>query len=73
MVAIILYENETEKKQHLSAIHMLAMNSGIKEESIRQLYERELWILKEYARVKDFLSVIIIRRLKEKIKNQSAF
>jgi hypothetical protein len=67
MVAMMLYENESEKRQHLSAIHVLASTFGIAEESVRQLYEHELQSLIGQARVRDFLSVLVIRKLKERI------
>lgn len=67
----MLYENESEKRQHLSAIHVLASTFGISEESVRHLYETELQSLIRHARVRDFLSVLVIRRLKEKIGHQS--
>ncbi len=67
MVATMLYENESEKRQHLSAIHVLASNFGLSEESVRILYERELEALVGRARIRDFLPVLALRRLKEKI------
>jgi hypothetical protein len=71
MVATILYENDSEKRQHLSAIHVLASTFGVSEDSVRQLYEDELQSLVGQARIRDFLSVLVIRRLKEKIGHQS--
>lgn len=67
MVAMMLYESESEKRHHFSAMHGLASTFGIPEESIRQLYENELQALVRRARVRDFLSVIVIRRLKGKL------
>ena len=71
MVATILYENESEKRQHLSAIHMLASTVGLSEDSVKQLYENELQNLIGHARIRDFLSVLVIRRLKEKMGDNS--
>jgi hypothetical protein len=67
MVATLLYETETEKRQHLSAIHVLSIDLKVAEDIIKQLYENELNILKEHARIKDFLSVLVMKRIKEKI------
>lgn len=66
MVATLLYETEFEKRQHLSAIHNLAIDMGMSEDYLRQLYENELLSLKERARIKDFLSVLVIKRMKGK-------
>jgi len=66
MTARMLYETEFEKRQHLSAIHYLATDLGMPEEFLRQLYEHELLALKENARIKDYLSVLIIKRMREK-------
>lgn len=73
MVAVLLYETEAEKRQHLSAIYMLAHDLGIAEDSIRPLYENELRELKEHApRIKTFLSVFVSRHIKEKINKHIA-
>lgn len=68
MVSKLHYENENEMRQHLSAIHLLSQDSGVPEEDIRMLYEQELDRLKERARIKDFLSVLVSRRIKERIQ-----
>ena len=65
-MAEVLYETEFEKRQHLSAIHYLATDLQMPEDFLGQLYENELLSLKEHARVKDFLSVLVIKRMKEK-------
>ena len=66
MVAALLYETEAEKQQHLSAICMLARDLGVAEDFIEPLYENELRGLKEHARIRNFLSILVIRRIKEK-------
>jgi len=66
MTTALLYETETERRQHLNAIHNLALDLGISEESLRQFYEKELLSLKEHARLKDYLTVLVIKKLKEK-------
>ena len=72
MTAEVLYETEFEKRQHLSAIHYLAADLGMPEDYLRQLYENELMSLKEHARIKDFLSVLVIKRMKEQCHVHSA-
>lgn len=67
MVAAALYETELEKRRHLSAIHLLAMDLGISEDTLRQQYEDELKMLKEHARIRDFLPILVIKRIKEKL------
>jgi ferritin len=68
MVATLLYETETEKRQHLSAIHVLSIDLGVAEDCIKQLYENELKVLKEHARINDYLSVLVMKRIKGKIR-----
>lgn len=63
-----LYDDETEKKQHINAIQMLAKDLMIPIDIVRQLYEVELGELRQSAKVKDFLTVIVIRKVKEMIK-----
>ena len=67
MVVALLYETEAEKEQHLSAIDMLARDLRIAEDPIRHLYENELRALKEHARIWNFLSIFVSRRIKENL------
>ncbi|MDL1967904.1 MAG: hypothetical protein LWW97_04985 [Deltaproteobacteria bacterium] len=69
----MLYRTETEKRQHLSAIDMLANDLGIDEDSIRPFYENELRELQEHAQIRTFLSILVSRRIKEKINNGLAY
>jgi hypothetical protein len=64
MVATLLYETDAEKRLHLSAIHALAMHSGIAEDFVRQIYENELKALKQFSRIKDFLPILVAKRIK---------
>ena len=66
-MATILYQTEAEKRQHSSAIDMLASDLGIAEDSIKPLYENELRTLQEHAQIRTFLSILVSRRIKEKI------
>lgn len=68
MATELLYQNEAEKRQHLSAIHILSIELGVSEDYIKQIYENELKKLKENARITDFLSVLVMKRIKEKIE-----
>ena len=73
MVVALLYETETEKRQHLSAIYMLARDLGVAEDSIRPLYENELRGFKEHVpRIKTFLSIFVSRHIKEKVHKHIA-
>ncbi len=65
MTGIQLYEDEAEKMQHIHAIQMLVKDLKSSEEEISTLYEVELEKLKLHARVKDFLMVLVSRRVKE--------
>ncbi len=69
----ILYRTEAEKRQHSSAIDMLANDLGIAEDSIRPFYENELRELQEHAQIRTFLSILVSRRVKEKIDNGLAY
>ncbi|HET6514134.1 MAG TPA: DUF3562 domain-containing protein [Thermodesulfovibrionales bacterium] len=63
-----LYENETEQTLHSSAIQRLARDFNVAEEEIQILYEATLSRLKENARIKDFLAVLVIRNVKDIIR-----
>lgn len=69
----ILYRTEAEKRQHSSAIDILARDLGIDEDSIRPFYENELRELQEHARIRTFLSILVDRKVREKIDNGLAY
>ncbi|MCK5509188.1 MAG: DUF3562 domain-containing protein [Desulfobacterales bacterium] len=69
----ILYRTEAEKRQHTSAIDILARDLRIAEDSIRPFYENELRELQEHAQIRTFLSILVSRRVKEKIDNGLAY
>jgi hypothetical protein len=72
MNTVSLYGDETEERQHLNAIQMLSRDLKIPMDAISQLYESELGVLKQSAKVKDFLTLIVSRRVKEMIKKMIA-
>lgn len=72
-MVLILYRTEAEKRQHSSAIDILARDLGVDEDSIRPFYENELRALQEHARIRTFLSILVSRRIKEKINNGLAY
>lgn len=69
MSSIRLYEDEIEKKQHDLAVKKLAEDLSVSEEEIRTLYEKELERVKPRAKVKDFLTVIVTREVKNLLRN----
>jgi hypothetical protein len=60
-----LYEDETEQKQHFSAIQRLVRDVRSPEEEIRHLYEDVLKEFKSEARIKTFLSILVSKKVKE--------
>ncbi len=60
-----MYEDEKEKDLHARVIRKLSEQCGADENTVKELYERELAELKTRARVKDFLSMLIERRLRQ--------
>ena len=71
MATACTYENDTDRKQHLRAIQMLAKDLRIPEEEVQLLYETMLCSLKEQARIKDYLAILISRNVKDIIKGGS--
>ena len=61
----ILYKNETEAKQHHAAITHLAENLHRSELGVRPLYERVLARFNRTARIRDFLTVLVSRRVRD--------
>ncbi|MGD1074652.1 MAG: DUF3562 domain-containing protein [Thermodesulfovibrionales bacterium] len=66
-----------DRKQHSRAIQMLAKDLRISEEKIQILYEEMLCSLREKARIKEYLVILVSRNVREMIKgnnnNNSSF
>jgi len=67
MATFCLYDNDSDKKLHFRAIQMLANEFSIPEGEVQALYEMMLGSLKETARVKDFLAILVSRNVKDRI------
>jgi hypothetical protein len=62
---LALYEDETEQKQHFSAIQKLVKDVSSSEEEIRPLYEGVLQEFKNEAKIRTFLSILVSKKVKE--------
>jgi hypothetical protein len=65
MCAALLYDNDVDKGMHMYAIHRLSIDHEIPEDKVLSLYEEVLGGLKENARVRDFLSVLATKKVKD--------
>jgi len=72
MATVGVYENDTDRKQHSRAIQMLAKDLHIPEEEIKILYEKTLASIKERARIKDYLAILVSRNVKGMIKRDDS-
>lgn len=70
MVMIDLYDNETEKARHDSAIQILAREMGLPMMEIGALYERALRELRKSARIKDYLMILATRQVKDLLQRR---
>ncbi|MGD0883977.1 MAG: DUF3562 domain-containing protein [Thermodesulfovibrionales bacterium] len=68
MATACLYESDTDRKHHSRAIQMLARDLRIPEEEIQTLYETMLCSLRERARIKDYLAILVSRNVKDMIR-----
>jgi hypothetical protein len=64
-MALIYSRNDREQAKHLATIHSLAQELGRPEGEVVLVYEAEFERLNNEARVKDFLALIVGRRVKE--------
>jgi hypothetical protein len=62
---LTLYEDETEQKQHFSAIQKLVRDVSSSEEEIRHLYEDALKEFKGGAKIRTFLPILVSKKVKE--------
>jgi len=65
MSGLTLYVDETEQKQHFSAIQTLVKDVRSSEEEIRYLYEGVLKEFKSEAKIKTFLSILVSKKVRE--------
>jgi transcriptional regulator with AAA-type ATPase domain len=65
MTANGLYENDLERKQYAHAIQILAAEVRISEEEIYRLHEGVLREYKREAKIKIFLPILVMKRVKE--------
>lgn len=62
---ISLYATEAEKKQHIYAIRLLSEELSKPVEVIRPIYEEILLEMKKQARVKEYLSILVCRTIRD--------
>jgi Protein of unknown function (DUF3562) len=60
----LLYDDEIERKLHLSAMKGLADHAGLSADKIEVLYEIVLDRLKREAKIKDYLPILVSRRVR---------
>jgi hypothetical protein len=64
-----MYQNEKERKLHLSTIHEIAHMCGRPESEVEKVYEIELTKLMQVARLKDFVPVLARRVVMENLRH----
>jgi hypothetical protein len=68
MENLFLYENELEQRLHERAIERLSRDVGKPAPEIRSVYEPLLGRLKEGARIKEYLVVLVSRKVKDMLR-----
>lgn len=63
-----LARNPVERKKHLDTIELLAAQSGVAKTEVERLYEAELERMRELARIRDYLPVLIGRKVREGLR-----
>jgi len=69
MESVSLYENELEQRLHERAIEKLSRDIGRPVPEIRSVYETMLGRLREGARIKEYLVVLVSRNVKEMMRS----
>lgn len=72
MATSFIYENDKDRMQHSRAMQRLAKDLDIPEEEIRTIYETMLCSLRESARVKDYLAILVCRNVKAMIRGNNS-
>jgi hypothetical protein len=71
MTGNTLYDNEKEQRYHRTAVENLAQNLDHSVEGVNSLYKIVLTRYKRTARIKDFLSPLVTKRVKELLKDDT--
>jgi hypothetical protein len=58
-----LYDDENERKLHLNAVEMIALRIGASQDDVERVYKIVLRRFKKVAKVKDFLPILVGRRV----------
>lgn len=61
--------NEAERKKHLVTIEMLAQQSGAPMAEVVKLYREELERVMPSTRIRDFLPILVARKVRQDLKN----
>ncbi|MBI3802983.1 MAG: DUF3562 domain-containing protein [Nitrospirae bacterium] len=72
MAMVKYYEDDKEQARHFSAKQRLARELRIPLEEIGALYERILKELRKQARIKEFLSILVSRRVRDLLRPKKA-
>ena len=59
------YMIQKEENLHLNAIRSIAKETGFTEDDVGFVYETILEKLKEHAKIKDYLTVLVIKEVKD--------
>ena len=62
------YESDMERRRHHEAIQALSQKLGKPEEDVRTLYETVLCSIKEGAKIKDYLVILVSRSVRDSIE-----
>jgi hypothetical protein len=59
----LLYDDETERRLHSGAMKMLSTHARLSVDEVERLYEIVLSRFKREAKIKDFLPILVSRRV----------
>jgi len=72
MTSTCRYEDDKEASLHFHAIQQLAKDLGLRMEDVQGLYEEFLSGVKKTARIKDYLTILVSRQVKESIQSRGS-
>jgi len=67
---VTLYEDESERLRHLNAMQIVAMHAGSPIEEVAKLYEKVLEGFKGSAKIRDFLPILVSKRVKDLLRTK---
>jgi len=68
----VVPKNEKENAKHSATIQRIASSNGLSPDQVRPIYEKVLASMNEEAKIKDFVSIFVTRKVEKMVQEKAA-